>query len=267
MACNFCRVTPVSPCPVCEAKPAIGQQIRRKASPRPAIASKPVTPSPAPAPASIARPAPAQPSGIDSSRATTVREVPAVGSPPFPAPMALLVRQAWEQGQVSLAGYRMTAVIADRAEEEATVAVLDLIDCNAKLRGFITESDAKLRARLIEGMAARWVSAHGFDPRFARVTTEVRPGHGFPPDANRTIVAAPAPACGKCGEHHFPGVATCRTPRVVLAKMVPGDWAELNRRVADGALTREQGLLVKAEWDAMAKATDDILADLLAVKA
>lgn len=236
MACGYCSATPVSPCPVCEVRP-VTQTLRRvslKASGRPAIAS-PASPVARPVPAPIVVPAPSV-AAADPSRAQTELETPAVVVAPKASRVAMAEDcRTWaSQGKQGWAIFTMASLASPERKAERCAA-LRLIDENAATRGYLSARDNALR----ESIAAACVRELGYDPR-----------------------TSPAP---------IPLVKLAAAPKVPpsapLAKLFPGEWEELNRRVASGSMTREQGLTLKAEWDALAKATDDILADLVAAKA
>lgn len=250
MACSYCRSVVVASCPVCTVKPV--NRVLTKAAVSPVV--KPAAQA-LPAPIQLATVAqrPAQ-SAEDRSTAVTVREMPAV-QVPAPAPAAPVVKyggehaypwaddcaQAWKAGQEGVA-VALAAMNADPTLAKLRCEVLIWIDRNAALRGgYITDYDVMTRATMCRDVMAECVAIYGFDPRYTR-----------PLQPQPKLHLAPA---------------AVQQARAALPKLTPMDWEELNRRVKAGAMSHGEAVQVKAEWDAMIQATDDILADLVKLKA
>jgi hypothetical protein len=274
MSCNFCRTTPVNPCPICSVAPS-STPIRKvkgtvRAAPR-GVTSPRVSVAPAPSvkPSAVIVDAPKAPQASTWSKADVVNVAAA----------QIAEFYATRQYNIALA---LLIGLADQSKREDRLSILVLIDQNAKTRGFLSERDDQTRREIGKAAHAEFIAIHGFDPKVPRQTAPKAPV-AVKSDGVATYIypgmsmrVAPAkPVCGKCGAPEAPHTAitghgsgmvplcndcsglrpvAAPAPSKPLALPAPrgplksGDWLDLNRRVDAGELTSQEAEQIGQIW-------------------
>lgn len=253
MSCDFCRSTPINPCPVCSVAPVqttirkVKARIAPKQAPR--VATIQATPVVTLTTATV---------GLDTYR----HEIGACYTKPYghhtsprfcgdprcalygpnrqeaaeaaysKVPWGEAADQcakAWSEKRYNVA----TALLIGLAEPELRairIACLELVDRNAATRGYLSDRDDTLRKEIGLQAVEECKDLIGFDPRFPRpVSTPERKAYAFAAPVTEPVrmlqAQAPAPS-----------------------PMLAGDWADLDRRVKVGEITQSQAEEIGTIW-------------------
>jgi hypothetical protein len=258
MACGFCAVTPVSPCPVCEVAP-VAQVIRKAKPARKAQVARPVTSRSA---TILATPVVAvvAPRAVQSPRLVVI---------PQDAPSALLSKvettyqgrttstdaadacaEQYAAGQMGMA-IALLVGLADADKREQRLQVLLYIDANAAKRGYLSDADNRLRNSIETAAFIEAKRNLGFDPRVAR--PQVAPA---PKPSTTTVDTVPArpsrmPDAAPPTIRDMPAVvipAPVKALPIARGPLKQGDWAGLDEMVKRGELTHAEAVAFGTLW-------------------